>query len=305
MQGIYALTQSHDESLQKQEKFLKVSIENMYTLYLTMLSLLAELHRYAENREELAAKRYLTDTGAVTYPNKDKFIQNKVLLQLANNAALIEEMELRKLSPWYLNEEYVKIIYNEVVNSPLYATYMVKPNSTYAEDKQFVLTMFKEIVAPNEKVYDYFEDDKLTWVDDIPTVNTFILKSLKKVTEGELESYFLPSLLKDEEDLIYAKRLLTKTLLNDSALSKEIEGKTPNWDNDRIAEIDMILMKMAITELLHFPSIPERVTINEYLEIAKEYSTPKSSIFINGILDKLTKEFKEEGKLKKMGRGLL
>lgn len=305
MQGIYALTQSHDESLQKQEKFLKVSIENMYTLYLTMLSLLAELHRYAENREELSAKRYITDTGAVTYPNKDKFIQNKVLLQLANNAALIEEMELRKLSPWYLNEEYVKIIYNEVVNSPLYAAYMVKPNSTYAEDKQFVLTMFKEIVAPNEKVYDYFEDDKLTWVDDIPTVNTFILKSLKKVTEGELESYFLPSLLKDEEDLIYAKRLLTKTLLNDSALSKEIEGKTPNWDNDRIAEIDMILMKMAITELLHFPSIPERVTINEYLEIAKEYSTPKSSIFINGILDKLTKEFKEEGKLKKMGRGLL
>ena len=112
-------------------------------------------------------------------------------------------------------------------------------------------------------------------------------------------------LLKDEEDLKYAKQLLTKTLLKNVELEKEIEGKTPNWDKDRIADIDSILLKMAICELMNFPSIPEKVTINEFLEIAKEYSTPKSSIFINGILDKLVKEYKKEGRLNKMGRGLL
>jgi N utilization substance protein B len=165
--------------------------------------------------------------------------------------------------------------------------------------------LFREIIAPNEKIYDYFEDDKLTWVDDIPIVNTYLLKQFKKVKESSVPSYFLPPLFKDEEDMVYANRLLTKTLLNNAKLEQEIEGKTPNWDKDRIADIDAILLKMAICELLNFPSIPERVTINEFLEIAKEYSTPKSSIFINGILDKLVREYKEDGKLKKVGRGLL
>ena len=128
---------------------------------------------------------------------------------------------------------------------------------------------------------------------------------LKKVNEDSMETFFLPKLLKDKEDMQYARDLLSKTLLKNAALVKEIEGKTPNWDKDRIADVDAILLKMAICELLYFPSIPERVTINEYLEIAKEYSTPKSSIFINGILDKLVKEYKSEGKLKKTGRGLL
>ncbi len=191
------------------------------------------------------------------------------------------------------------------MESDVYATYMSTATSTYDEDKKLVLDLFREIIAPNEKIYDYFEDDKLTWVDDIPIVNTYLLKQFKKVKESSVPSYFLPPLFKDEDDMVYANRLLTKTLLNNAKLENEIEGKTPNWDKDRIADIDAILLKMAICELLNFPSIPERVTINEFLEIAKEYSTPKSSIFINGILDKLVREYKEAGKLKKVGRGLL
>jgi N utilization substance protein B len=182
---------------------------------------------------------------------------------------------------------------------------MSNPQTSYEEDKELVLGLFKDIIAPNEKIYDYLEDDKLTWVDDIPIVNTHLLKVLKKVKENSTPSYFLSALLKDEEDMTFAKRLLTKTLLNNAKWEKEIEGKTPNWDKDRIADIDAILLKMAICELLNFPSIPERVTINEFLEIAKEYSTPKSSIFINGVLDKLVREYKEDGKLNKLGRGLL
>lgn len=304
MQCIYALTQSKDDSLEKQEKFLKVSIENMYTLYLLMLSLFIELHERAENQLSLSSKKYLKN-NTDSYPNKEKFLRNKLLLQIAGNKTLKDELSKRKLNNWYLNEEYIRIIYNEVMESEIYAKYMSNADSTYEEDKRLIIDLFRDIIAPNEKIYDYFEDDKLTWVDDIPIVNTFLLKQFKKVKESTVPSYFLPPLFKDEDDMVYANRLLTKTLLNNTKLEQEIEGKTPNWDKDRIADIDAILLKMAICELLNFPSIPERVTINEFLEIAKEYSTPKSSIFINGILDKLVREYKEDGKLKKVGRGLL
>jgi N utilization substance protein B len=304
MQSIYALIQSKDDSLQKQEKFLKVSIENTYTLYLLWLSLFVEIQKRAADQISLAANKYISDKKQ-EFPNPNKFIQNRLLLQMVDNTKLTEELNHRKLDNWYLNEEYVKLIYKEIIESEAYQEYMSKPESDYASDKELVMTLFKTIIAPNEKIYDYFEDDKLTWVDDIPIVNTFVLKHLKKAKQVHPESYFLPTLMKDDEDLQYALQLLSRTLLKNEALEKEIEGKTPNWDKDRIAEIDSILLKMAICELLHFPSIPERVTINEYLEIAKEYSTPKSSIFINGILDKLTKEYKAEGKLNKIGRGLL
>jgi N utilization substance protein B len=269
-----------------------------------MLSLFIELHERAENQLSLSSKKYLKN-NTDSYPNKEKFLSNKLLLQIAGNKTLKDELSKRKLNNWYLNEEYIRIIYNEVMESEIYAKYMSNADSTYEEDKRLIIDLFRDIIAPNEKIYDYFEDDKLTWVDDIPIVNTFLLKQFKKVKESTVPSYFLPPLFKDEDDMVYANRLLTKTLLNNSKLEQEIEGKTPNWDKDRIADIDAILLKMAICELLNFPSIPERVTINEFLEIAKEYSTPKSSIFINGILDKLVREYKEEGKLKKVGRGLL
>lgn len=304
MQCIYALLQSKDDSLEKQEKFLKSSIENMYTLYLLLLSLIGELHIFASSQVALSTKKYLENTSD-SYPNKEKFLQNKLLLQIANNKLLKEELNHRKLQNWYLNEEYVKLIYKEIVASEAYAAYMQTPTSTYEEDRQLIKLLFEEVIAPNEKIYDYFEDDKLTWVDDIPIVNTFLLKQLKKVTKDQKESFFLPKLLKDDADMQFALQLLSKTLLNNTKWEKEIDGKTPNWDKDRIADIDSILLKMAICELLNFPSIPEKVTINEFLEIAKEYSTPKSSIFINGILDKLVKEYQVEGKLNKMGRGLL
>lgn len=304
MQSIYALTRSNDDSLEKQQKFLKFSIENTYALYLLMLSLIKEIHALAVDQVKLASNTYLTNLTD-SFPDKEKFINNKFLKLIVENNSFIEELNRRKLNNWYLNDEYVKLLYREIVNSDAYKIYMGRKGSSFEEDKQFVIDLYKNSIAPNDKIYDYFEDDKLTWIDDIPLVNTFILKLFKKVKPNVLESYFLPELVKDEEDLIFANRLLTKTLLNNEALVKEIQVKTPNWDKDRIADIDAILLKMAITELLHFPSIPERVTINEYLELAKEYSTPKSSTFINGILDKLVKEYQKEGKLNKLGRGLL
>ncbi len=304
MQCIYALALSKDNSLEKQEKFLKESIENTYVLYLLVMALFGEIREMAKKYAEHASKKYL-DTEDAGIPEKDKFLNNRLLKQIATNQLLKDELEKRQLRNWYLNEEYVRLIYKAITTHPLYEAYMLNPNSDYETDKELIIGLFREVIAPNEKLYEYFEDDTITWVDDIPLVNTFILKLLKKVNEGKPDSYFLPKLLKDKEDMQFAKNLLDKTLLKNAELEREMEGKTPNWDKDRIAEVDAILLKMAICELLYFPSIPERVTINEYLEIAKEYSTPKSSIFINGILDKLVRGYKSQGKLKKTGRGLL
>lgn len=304
MQSIYALTRSNDDSLEKQQKFLKFSIENTYALYLLMLSLIKEIHGLAKEQIKLSSNTYLNNPTD-NFANKNKFVDNQFLKLIVENGSFDEELNRRKLNNWYLNDEYVKLLYKEIINSDTYIAYMNKNETSFEEDKQLVIELYKNIIAPNDKIYDYFEDDKLTWVDDIPLINTFILKLFKKVKPNVLPSYFLPELVKDEDDIVFANRLLTKTLLNNEALVKEIQVKTPNWDKDRIADIDAILLKMAITELLHFPSIPERVTINEYLELAKEYSTPKSSTFINGILDKLVKEYQNEGQLNKIGRGLL
>src|SRR5690606_34849057 len=195
--------------------------------------------------------------------------------------------------------------WEEIRKSEAFESYMSTRTSSFKEDKDFVILLLKEVIAPNEKLYDYLEDATLTWMDDLPLVNTAILKFLNKLKEGSKQKAKIPGLFKSEEDQEFAINLFRKVYVKDEELAGEMLGKTPNWDKERIAEIDTILIKMAICEFLHFSSIPIKVTINEYLEIAKEYSTPKSSIFINGVLDKLSKEYQEEKRLNKIGRGLM
>ena len=166
-------------------------------------------------------------------------------------------------------------------------------------------TFFKEIVAPSDNFYDYIEDKELTWIDDLPVVNTFLLKILHKIDPQDSNSLYLSEMNFGEEDPQFAIELLEKVVENNDTLQEEIVGRTPNWDSDRIALLDAIMIKMAIAELLFFPSIPPKVTMNEYIEISKDYSTPKSNIFINGILDKTIKDFQESGRLNKSGRGLI
>ncbi len=303
MQCLYALIHTRDGSLEVQEKFLKQSIAQTYTLYLLMLGLLRELHQMALSQLEKGERKYLKPENE-DEPTPKRLSENALLVWMSENAPLTQALESRKLKQWYLHEEYVKNIYRQVLESPEYKAYSAT-EASWEADREFVLTVYREIIAPNEKIYDFLEDEGITWVDDIPLVNTFIAKRLSKLGQKAADSYLLPPLLKNKEDLDFAIDLLRKTLMNSEALDREIEGKTPNWDKERIAEVDGILLKMGIAELLYFPSIPERVTINEYLEIAKEYSTPKSSVFINGILDKLIRDYKESGKLKKTGRGLL
>lgn len=302
MQTIYAMGCKENNNLQVEGKFVNDSIAQVYNLYLLMLDMMVEVHAFAKAHSEKLSKKILA-TEEERNPNR-KFITNEVLVKLSDNALLQDELDKRKLKNWRMDDEYVAVIFNELIASDLYENYMNDATSDFKSAKDFVIQWYTELIAPNDKLYDYIEDSKITWIDDLPIVNMTVLKRLQKVKPNSPESLFLPSLFKNEDDKMFSIELLEQTFGNNAFLSEEIEKNTPNWDKERIADVDFVLIKMALCEFLKFPSIPVKATINEYLEIAKEYSTPKSSIFINGILDKLVKEYQKTNKFKKEGRGL-
>jgi len=303
MQVIYALKRSEELNLISEEKFLKSSMDNMYELYLLMLSLLIKVHEKAKNQQEKSQQKHLL-TSEDLNPNM-KFIQNALLVQLSENEPLKNAIERHKVTNWELDNEYVEVIFRAILESTLFANYMEAESSSYKKDCQFVVELFKTVIAPNEKLYNYLEDCNLTWIDDLPVVNTALVKLLNKSKEGNYETYFTPQLFKDNEDKDFGLSLLKNTIQNLEPYTEEISLKTKNWDKDRIADIDFVLLQMAICEFHNFPSIPTKVSINEYIEIAKEYSTPKSNVFINGVLDKIVKEYDENKTLNKTGRGLM
>jgi transcription antitermination protein NusB len=303
MQTIYAMHQNGSDDITKEEKFLYYSIDSIQDLYLTMLSALIEIKKNEEIFIEKSSQKHLA-TKEDKNPNY-KFVNNQILQFLTDNNSLNIALENRKINNWSQNNDYILILLDDIKQSDLYLKYMSNRTNDFEEDKLFIETLFSEVIAPNEKLYEYIEDNKLTWIDDLPMVNTLIVKQIKIIKIGIDNSFSVPKLFKDTEDKEFVSNLFRKTVLNETELAKEYVDKTPNWDTERIAEIDTIILKMAICEFLKFPSIPTKVTINEYLEIAKEYSTPKSSIFINGILDNLVKEFQTNGKLLKTGRGLM
>jgi N utilization substance protein B len=302
MQSIYAMHQHQSDNLDKEEKFLFQSIENTQNLYLLLLSALIEIKKKESEYIDLASKKHLA-TKEESNPNL-KFINNKVLVLLAESEALETALEDHKINNWKMNDDIILSLIDVVKESNLFKKYMNESVSSFEADKNFIIDLYTDVIAPSDRLYEYLEDYKLTWVDDLPGINTLIVKQIKQL-KSEQDSLVIPKVYKDSDDKEFVKNLFRKTVLNETELSKEYIDKTPNWDVERIAEIDTIILKMAICELLKFPSIPTKVTINEYLEIAKEYSTPKSSIFINGILDNLVKEFDRDGKLNKAGRGLL
>ena len=301
MQSVYAILQSHNDDIIREEKFLKHSILKMFDLYVLNLQLIVEVQKLAAKKMALSKKKILATTLDLK-PNT-KFIDNKVIAAIAQSVSVEGYIELNSLNNWEENNEYVKIIFEELLKSDLYKNYLASEENSFKLDKAFIVGFFKEIIAPNEKLAEYYEDTLISWVDDIPFVNTWLVKTLSKQKANGL--FVLGSLYKDKDDEDFVSDLFRKTVLKQAEYEKDIAEKTPNWETDRIAEIDMILIKMSITEFINFPSIPTRVTINEYIEISKDYSTTKSSYFINGVLDKISKEFVANKKIVKIGRGLL
>jgi len=301
MQSVYAMTQSHNDDIVKEEKFLKYSIKKMFDLYVLLLQLLVEVQKHAEQKIEISKKKHLATKEDLS-PNT-KFINNRLIKKIAESNSIGLHIEAQKLDNWSADDEYVKIIWDQLHKSDLYKKYLNTVESSYKVDKSFVIDFYKEIIAPNEKLAEYFEDTNITWVDDIPFVNTWVVRTLNKQnTNGP---FLLGSLYKNRDDEDFVSELFKKVMLNHHKFEEDIRKHTPNWESDRIADMDMILIKMGICEFLNFPSIPTRVTINEYIEIAKDYSTQKSSYFVNGVLDKLSREYTQSKRLVKVGRGLL
>jgi N utilization substance protein B len=302
LQSLYSYYKCEGVELEKLERSLIYSMEQMQELYLLMLQTLVETRDFAQDYLTRSQRKHLA-TDQEKNPSLN-FINNRIIRIISSNSIFLKKIENKKLNHWKDNDEYIAIIFKSLKDQDWYSKYLSLKETDLETDREFVLKFYKLIIAPNDKIYDYLEDKRLTWLDDFPLVNTLIIKMLSKLSSKNQYTFMVPDLFKHKEDRDYALELLRKVVLNDESLYSEIEGKTPNWDKDRIADLDMIILKMGIAEFLYFPSIPVRATINEYLEISKEYSTPKSSIFINGILDQLVKDFSASEKINKKGRGL-
>ena len=301
MQSIYAMMHAKNEDILKEEKFLKHSIKRLFDLYALNLQFLVELNKLARNKMEISKKKFLA-TKEDLIPNT-RFIDNPIFTRLQESVSLSKYLEDNKLQNWNTNDEYVKLVFDQLQKSDIYNSYLNELNPSFKSDKKFIIQLFKDFIAPNEKLADYFEDTTLSWADDIPYVNTWVVKTLERFSERK--PFKIGRLYKDEDDEAFVSDLFKKTVLNYQVYETDVMDKTPNWEADRIADLDMILIKMGISEFLNFPSIPVRVTINEYIEIAKDYSTTKSGYFINGVLDRISKDFLDSKRIVKSGRGLL
>jgi N utilization substance protein B len=294
------MQQSGSDNLPNQEKLLIQSFNNIFKLYVLQLLLLVALKEKAEEEIEIGLhKNFPTEEDL--NPNY-KFVRNKILNMLADNDFIKAFKEKYKLNKWEIDKELVNYIWRKIKASKLYKDYMRSKTSSFQEDKEFILNLYKNFIAPEVKLHESYEADDSHWADDIAIANTLVMKTITGLKEGEVFDNLSP-LFKDEMDRQFGIDLFRKVILNDKELTGMLQGKTPNWEYDRISEIDKLIMKMAIAEFLFFPSIPTNVTINEYVEIAKEFSTPKSNIFINGVLHNVVKELQEQNKLNKNARG--
>lgn len=302
MQIIYALRISDFEYTKETEKKLLESIDSAYDLYLILISLLIEISKKAQEKHLISQEKLLSDQNNI-YDNK-KFIKNQFLNLLKSDYLLKEEIKKRNLNLWDLDYKYVDLIYENLTKNELFSKYINSEEISYKNDRNFIAKFYKNIIVANDKLYSYLEDRNINWIDDFPLINTIILKLINKSKEVNSKTYFLPKLYKDKLDKIFAKDLLKKTIKSYSNYNNEISKKIKNWDADRIARLDYVMLNMAVCELIEFKTIPIKVTLNEYIEISKEYSTPKSNVFINGILDSIVKDFLKTGKIIKEGRGL-
>ena len=303
-QTLYSYFSSDSAELVKMEKEMLKSIDKIYDLYLYMFLLLSEVATAGRRKiEQDKSKRLPTEEDL--NPNL-RFVENRVILQLEENIIFQRLIDTKKIS-WHGEEENIRKLFRQIREDEEYAAYMNSPKNGFEEDKQFVIRIFKKHIAEFELLHAFLEEKSIYWMDDLPLVCINLVKNLQSFREKDTQhDDVLFKLWKDrEDDLAFVKKLLRKTASNNKEYAQLIADKTKNWEVDRIAVLDVILMKMAVTEFEHFDSIPVKVSLNEYIELSKNYSTPKSKVFINGILDKLVIDLKSQKRIRKTGRGLI
>ena len=296
VQIVYAYYQNGGKNLDTAEKELFFSLSKAYDLYNYLLLLMVEITRCAAKKQN-AAKSKLLPTAEELYPNT-KFVDNRFIAQLEVNKQLVEFSETQKKT-WENESEFVKRLCEKIMDSDIYKEYMASETSSYEEDRELWRKIYKRIIFNNDELDQVLEDQSLYWNDDKEIVDTFVLKTIKRFEEKNGAKQELLPEFKDEEDQDFARRLFRRTILNADYYRHLISENTRNWDLDRVAFMDVIIMQIALAEILSFPNIPVSVSLNEYVEIAKLYSTPKSGSFINGTLDGIVKILKEDNKLTK------
>jgi N utilization substance protein B len=302
LQILYAHVSSADKPISVSESELHFSIQKTYDLYHLLLSLPVELSDYAEKIIGIRKMKNLP-TQEELNPNL-RFVSNRLVNKLRINNDLSAYIQKNKVN-WANSQELVKNIYQSMVESEVYKNYLSSEVDDFQNDRRFFEDFYAEVLLKSEYVLNEFEEQSIYWNDDLDFVVSMVLKTLKKFREDSNINEHLSSLYKDEEDKDFTVKLFRKTLSNSDENRKTIEAYTKNWDVERVATMDILIMELALTELMDFPSVPIKVTLNEYIELAKFYSTQRSSIFINGVLDRITKDFKDQGKIVKAGRGLL
>jgi len=303
LQFLYAYFQSNDESYGKVEKELTNSVERIYDLYVYMLLTFSELKSIGLAKMEDGAKK-IFPTDEDLNPNT-KFVDNKLIEALESSVELRSQSELLKVN-WMgvAEQEMLKKMYKAIRESETYFEFMNNDQSGYEEDRAFLIALCKAEIANSPLLYNFFEEKSIHWMDDIDLACSMVIKTLKGFNESDEICTILP-LYKDEKDeKEFIKTLLRKSITMEKENVTLIDELTQNWELDRIAKMDIILMGMAITEMQVFNNIPTKVSLNEYIEISKFYSTPKSNGFINGILDKAIARLEKDGKINKVGRGL-
>ena len=302
LMALYAFNRSEDENLAQAETELMFSIGKSYDLYHYLLLLVLEVADIATEKIDQALQKRMPSHEDLN-PRR-RFIDNQVIAQLRINIEFKSYISSKKLS-WANNSHIPRLLYSKMIVWETYEEYMKEENNNYLSDKKFITRLITELFSNSEDLSSNLEEQSIYWNDDMEYISSMVEKTLKKFKADSGEKTQLMPLFKNDEDEEYVKILFRKAILHSKKCSELIDKNTTNWEVDRIALMDILVMQLAITEILEFPEIPVKVTLNEYIEIAKYYCTSKSSTFVNGILDNIVKEIRDEGLFSKFGRGLV
>ena len=296
IQVIYAYYQNGGKNLEAAEKELFYSLSKAYDLYKYLLTLMIEVTLFADRRID-NRRHKLRPTYEDLNPNT-RFIDNAFMAQLMRNTQL-EEFRANQKRTWDDEGDFVKHLFERIEDTKAYQEYMAKETLTYEDDRELWRKLYRTTIAQNDEIDEILEEQSLYWNDDKAIVDTFVLKTIKRFEpENGAEQELMPE-YKDDEDKEFARKLLRTAITNAEAYRKLMENNAKNWDMERFAFMDILIMQVALAEIFSFPSIPVSVSLNEYVEIAKMYSTPKSGGFINGMLDGIVNQLKSENKLNK------
>ena len=298
MQSLYSYLSKKANDMPAAEKAMLNHFNEVVELKLVIISLLVEIFKYADNFYEDGKNKFMP-TALDLNPNTN-FVNNTVAISIRNDNVLMDNVS--KVSGIWMNNDHdiVRKLFNIIIKSDLYTNYLLANNNSDNDDKNFIINIMNEIILKNELVHHIFEERSIYWIDDLPFIATIIFGDIR---DGLPMNPLLA--FKDISDKDFALHLFRNTINHNSEYEEIIVKFAKNWELDRIAKMDQLFLKMAFAEILSMPNLPVKVSMNEYIEIAKYYSTSKSKLFVNGLLDNFVKTYTKKGEIKKIGRGLI